>query len=175
MRESVGLACNSTDLEWCEFSVHDVDRLTALAYAGKVSPLGAEMYRLLVAGDQQSFVRATNIVADRMLARNIKDGMPFSWRLQIARQAVGEIVRPHCRVCNGAREIIESERGLRIVCTGCGGFGTHKYKDEERAKGIGVDLIGYTDKLRRLFDKALGIVTGEIIATNKELAKVLQE
>lgn len=174
MRESVGLSCNSTDLEWCEFSVHDIDRLTALAYAGKVSPLGAEMYRLLVAGDQQSFVRATNIVADKIRGRNISDGLPFSWRLQIARQAVGEIVSPHCRVCNGAREIIEPERGLRIVCTGCAGSGTHRYSDRERARGIGVDLVGYTDKMRRLFDKAFSAVTGEIIATNKELAKLLQ-
>lgn len=172
MRESVGLAANADSLEWCEFSVGDVDRLTALAYAGKISELGTSMYRLVVAKDAGVYTRCTNLLADRIKSKSIADGLPFNWRLQVAKQAINELMFPHCRSCNGAGEAT-GERGIKVECSVCDGNKTHRYGDSERADSIGVDRSVYKYKIAKRLDAAMAVLTDEIRRVNAQINNLL--
>ena len=175
MKQSVGLACSSSNLFWRDYQVGDVDRLTALGFAGRLSPLGAEMYRLLICQDQSSFDRALNLLAAALIppASHAHLKLPRQWREAVAKQTIIEFVQPYCRICCGAGQQV-AQNGVLVSCTGCAGHRYHRYSDEERAKNIGIDLGIFRSNFADRCKIAHAIVSGEIVKINKALNIILQ-
>ena len=63
-------------------------------------------------------------------------------------QCLHEYLSDRCGACNGARELIVSDR--RVVCEVCEGYGIRKYTDFERARSMKLAL-GKIQKMQRQF------------------------
>lgn len=128
MRESLARAVNSSDLEMEEY-VTDVDRVAAMS-AG--SHLGSYLLRVRDGGQVEFAHRAMLILAKRVIKRH---HIARTMAEAIAAQALIEWVRPHCRACGGARELMIDSKPT--PCPTCGGSGVHRHSDSERRAIIG--------------------------------------
>lgn len=129
MRESLARAVNAGSLEWDELQVAEVDRVAALS-AG--SHLGSYLLRIREGAQPEWLHRAMLIISKRLhdkyrLARSVADA--------VATQSLIEWVRPHCRKCGGARELMGES--IKIICPSCRGAGVHRWTDTERKAKIG--------------------------------------
>lgn len=128
MRELLASAVSSSHLESQEFEC-DCDRLGAMAFGPR---LGSLLFRIREGG-QPKWRREAAIVLGARLRRRVR--LDPYLAIKIAAAALLEWERPHCRACNGAREIQAAH--LKIVCPVCEGVGVHRWSDRERKKLIG--------------------------------------
>ncbi len=137
MLENIARAQNSRNLraETDRFT-HDTETLAAVG-------LGASRLASLLLSyrnaDQEKWARevvivlANQIIKTHKLSRNV--GM------RVAAAALIEWAKPHCRECNGARNIVRAD-GVVIICESCGGIGMHRYSDKERSRMIDASFKG---------------------------------
>jgi hypothetical protein len=165
LREVTGVAVGSGNLGMAEWSERAIDRIAALGAAGKVSPLGENLFRWLYGGDRYS---ATAV-------RRQLVGLLNSWPLTveqkdgIASYAMHEFSNSRCKTCNGAREA-KLKDGEVLVCKACEGAGLAKVTNGARARGCGVDRRVYADLVERPLEKLLEALRHADVVTNVAVA-----
>lgn len=87
---------------------------------------------------------------------------------RLAGQALHEYLSPQCVVCRGAKEVLVGARLL--MCSGCGGSGSHRYSDEERARGMN---LSYSQAM--FHGKHLGWMLGKLAQIDRETNRVMNE
>lgn len=128
MRECLSRAVNSKNLEMEAYET-DVDRVAAMA-AG--SHLGSYLLRVRDGGQVEFAHRAMLILARKVIKRH---HVARTMAEAISTQALIEWVRPWCRACGGARELMIDSKPT--PCPTCGGSGVHRHSDAERRSAIG--------------------------------------
>jgi len=128
MRQCLARAVNSSNLEMETFET-DVDRVAAMA-AG--THLGSYLLRIRDGGQVEFSHRAMLILARRIHKRH---RIVRTLAEAIATQALIEWIKPWCRACGGARELMIDSKPT--TCPKCGGSGVHRHSDRERRSAIG--------------------------------------
>ena len=135
IRELVGTSLLSSHLETREEAESAIDRVGAISRATK---LGSALWRWKYAGDNRAAPSALSALL-RKAQRNTKiyrHHRDFTMLQSVCKLVLSEWYSPNCRECEGAREFVDEERRLRIVCAICNGTGLHRFSDEERAVSL---------------------------------------
>lgn len=134
--QAIARAQNSSNLDsdTSDFCHHDTD--TLIAVGGQASRLASLLLRARNAGQDQWGREIVLLLAHRIKRHKLSRGIAE----RVAFAALMEWLQPHCRCCNGAREIQQDK--LLVICHSCGGVGVHRYTDTERAGMCGVAFAG---------------------------------
>lgn len=133
--ERLALAMHTGNMAWSDTTRRPVEFVAAMSAA---SGLGSDIFRSK-GYDYAAARRAVMVLANRSQKRSIKAKIPISAAVAqlMALAVLVELGFPHCRMCGGARVIVAGE--LKVECPTCGGHGTHRYPDDERARLCGLD------------------------------------
>jgi hypothetical protein len=135
LREIAGRSCVSSNLGMADWSERDIDRVAAMGSAGRVSPLGVDVFRWLYSQDPYA---ATRVLAQLSRTIREKHPMPASFADGIAKQAMREFGDQLCPTCAGRKEEVLAN-GVKVVCPRCEGTGLRRYSNGARLRGAGFD------------------------------------
>lgn len=169
LREVAGLATQSSNLKMADWSERAVDRVAALGAAGKVSPLGEQLFRWLYGRDPRSAVSVLEIL---MAGLAVHRHLTPRDREAVARYAMLEFSNSRCRTCEGAREAVLRD-GEVIVCHDCQGSGLATVTNEARAAGCGVHRREYRGRVEGPLEMALDWLREADRLTNAAVGKEL--
>ena len=132
--ERLAAAVGTDDLGWSDRATKPVDYVSALASA---TGLGSDILRSKT-HDQSALHRAILQLAAIARKHGSQRKLPVSegQAHALAKMALIELIRPHCRVCNGAGQVVLGE--LKVICPSCEGIAVHRYSDHERARLTGI-------------------------------------
>lgn len=94
------------------------------AFAGSTR-LGTLLWRLKYANDAKSHKPVM-----LLLAQGLPRTMTWTYRRQIASQALQEWLYDMCFTCLGAKHVMADEK--RVICPACEGLGKRRYNDKDR-------------------------------------------
>ena len=122
------------DLRWSAERVRAVDKITAAALCSIDNPNGLKLWQARDGLESSSY---KSLATSLLKAYRHRYGDDLVVAQAIVEQALHEFDSPHCRRCQGTREIVHAE--LRVSCPDCmrdGGepSGMHRYTDSERAR-----------------------------------------
>lgn len=171
LREVAGHSCVSSNLGMADWSERDVDRVAALGAAGRISPLGVDLFRWAYANDHRA---AARVLA--MLVKALRGfQLPLNFREYIAKQAMREFSEWYCLTCGG-RSSVTLANGTRIECDACKATGLRHYTNTERMQGCGFgsDRGGAYNKVRYPLEKALELLRDADVVVNAALNRELE-
>jgi hypothetical protein len=155
----------------CDFTERAVDRVAALGAAGRISPLGVDVFRWAYAQDANAAAR----VLDGLVAL-LSDKFPLSVsELQgVCIQGMTEFVHWACGTCGG-RGQERLANGVVIVCERCGGSGYRRYTNAARIRGAGfLRGVSYVRMVHRPVEAVLEALRGVDAAVNGSLNEELE-
>ena len=130
-KESLARATNSQNMEMESGVTHDADRVAAMAGG---NTLGGLLLRYRESAQPRWGHRIVLILGARIVDK-YAIGRAISNRVALA--ALQEWHDPHCTTCRGAREFIDEELKLRVVCKSCHGSGKQLFSDTTRRMQVG--------------------------------------
>lgn len=166
IKEQVAGAVESSNLAWSDYSVRDIDRLTAL---GMCDALGAALWRFKYANDATSHKQALYLLV-RRASKQIKNSA-HSYLASLAAGAIREWTLDACTTCHGAGQVIEKS-GVVMQCHKCGGGGLKRYSDGERARNSQMPPESWS-KHAKNYDIVMGCLTGASASVSVGLKKLL--
>ena len=128
-KEALAQATNSSDLEFEQGVVRDIDKVVAMAGG---NTLGGLVFRVRECG-QPEFGRQAVLILAHRIVRKFSLGRAVAERT--AACALAEFVNPHCGVCNGAREVMLGQ--VKVTCPACEGSGKQRHSNNTRRAVIG--------------------------------------
>ena len=126
-------------LETVEYRESAIDRVGALAHAGKLSRL--LMHWKYAGQDVRNAVLEELLIKARRRFGIGPGAVDHPVLVKTCKQAMREYHSPQCASCGGARELVVAN--LRITCSDCSGVGVRRYSDQVRAEAIGVAMEAY--------------------------------
>ncbi len=165
IRDNTASAMQSSDLEDDSRFTTDINRIAALGKAGK---LGRYLWHWKYGKDGACAAPALNVLvrraAKRLKIREVGEQGRIEYAIlrRACIQMLHEWMSPHCRKCNGAKEMI-GERGILVQCDACQGSGVRNYPDEERIDALKIERKLYEAKWSRHLRDILSMITAEDI------------
>jgi hypothetical protein len=162
MREAVGRALNSSDLAQHEYEAA-IDRVGALA---KATELGRALFHWVYGGDETASRSAYKHLLKKAQrkTRVYRHHKEFSLLEAVVKLVLYEWKYQHCIACGGAKEFMDEEKKLKIVCQTCRGSGKRRYSDGERMDALKMDAFTYK-RWERNISEVWHCVTGADIST----------
>ena len=133
-QERLSGAMQTSHMEWHDEKTMPVEFVASMA---GVSHLGSDLFRAK-GYDRAALHRAVLLLARKAWRQGHKRKLPMSdeQARALAKAALSEVIKPHCRVCTGAGVSIIDD--LKVTCPSCEGVAVHRYTDKERAKLCGI-------------------------------------
>lgn len=175
LRELVGAAINSGDLEENPLRECSVDRLGALAFSDE---LGACLWRLKYAQHHAArpgrnfFVASVQLLARRLGGQRRGDDREIL--TAICTMVINEWLHDWCQRCCGRGHTIAKDSSVRHTCTHCSGTGIGRHSDLARMRTLGMDRKRYA-KWERRFHAAHQKVTDADVQAWRDVSAQLRD